>query len=55
MQGGFTWKLGNGSFICFWEDKWLPDQTRLADVVIKPILKELLKVKIANIVSQDGV
>ena len=40
--------------IRFWDDRWLLDQTKLADVVTEELPKLLLEMKISEIISDEG-
>ena len=54
MRKGFKWKLGKGTSICFWDDRWLPDLSRLADVAIQELPKEFMEIKVADLISSEG-
>ena len=47
-------QLGNGNSIRFWEDRWLPGQIKLAEVVINNLPEEYLEVKVADVITEDG-
>ena len=54
VQNDIFWQLGNGNSIRFWEDRWLPGQIKLAEVVINNLPEEYLEVKVVDVITEDG-
>ena len=54
VQDGLRWKLGNRAHIRFWEDRWLSNQSKLSELSTQTLPKEVLEVKIKDIVTENG-
>ena len=54
VQNDIFWQLGNENSIRFWEDRWLPGQIKLVEVVINNLPEEYLEVKVAEAITKDG-
>ncbi|KAJ1404644.1 Reverse transcriptase zinc-binding domain [Sesbania bispinosa] len=53
VQKGVLWSIGNGSFIRFWSDRFIPGLQPLNNYVLQPIPPELIHLTIAG-ASLDG-
>ena len=54
MQYGLSLKLGNGAHIWFWEDRWLPDQSKLSEMVTQPLSQVELEMKFEEFIYEFG-
>lgn len=54
VLNNIAWRVGDGALINYWKDKWVTDEGKLQDVVLRPLSVTEENLRVANLVNSEG-